>query len=199
MKKTILFMLLGFFLAACSPVGPDPKPVDSEIDFIEDSDPNTNERIEVWLTGYSNLSDYINVSYRIVGLDEVTERGTFKNFPSFRSFEPKTGSIKLAVYAEQIQDIPQSVLDSPDGITFGITASVTTPHYGKTVNWCRLQNSSVSSLDELISKTINTLNSGTEDGIPGTGNTGYIQFNITQDEAEHYLIDLVSCKGNLFE
>ncbi|MBO6170316.1 MAG: membrane lipoprotein lipid attachment site-containing protein [Bacteroidales bacterium] len=195
MKKILFAIVFCLILTAC---GKD-QPVKVPSNEIEEIEPNTEDRIEVMLSGYSNLTDYINVLYAIEGLDGTTETGSFKNFPTYRSWPKQEGTIRVAVFAEKIADFPASLFSSPDGITFGVVSQVNTPDDGKGITWCGLKNSKFKNSDELYNSTIKALNEGVTGGFSGTGKSKHLLYTVKKDNSGRYMLNLDFNSGNIFE
>lgn len=194
MKKLIFALFCGLLIMSCGKDNPITVPKDE----IEDIEPTSDGKIEVVLSGVSNLQDYIQLSYAIVGMDGLTEFGTFKNFPTSRKFEAQEGTIKVALFAEKIADFPSGLFSSSEGVTFSVISQVSTPDDGKSVTWCGLESASVQNENELYEKTIKAINDNNSGAVLGTGKSKHLRYTVKKDSDGKYLLNLEFASGNLF-
>ena len=191
-------MLLAGILISCQR-NIIPETIDVPESSVNAISGTSDGTILISLTGTSNLKEYIKVSYAMVGLDDVTEKGTFNNIPTSRSFELMEGTAKFAVFAEKINDIPSAMFSSDAGFTMQLSASVATPFEGKEYVLCDLKNARVKDEEELLSKTLKAINEGIGEDMPGTGKSRYLQFTIAGDENDNLCVSTSFVAGNLID
>ena len=197
-KKALFAILVAGILVSCQR-DLKPETIDVPETTVTDIPGTSDGTIQLALTGSSNLKDYIKVSYTMVGPDDSTEKGTFNNIPTRRSFELMEGSAKFAVFAEKVNDIPSAMYSSEDGFTLELSASVATPDGGKQFVLCGLKNAKVKNEEELLSKTVNAINEGLGDEMPGTGKKHFLRFDIADDGNGGLTVSTIFVSGNLID
>lgn len=187
-------MLLAaiFSVCACTP-GLDPEEVDSGKGT---ETPASDDRIHFTMNFDTNLQEYISVQYAVIGLTGKSRYAVVTE-PSTLSYDwrPNEGTIQVAFLAQQINDFSSSVLSK--GVTFNVSVSVQTPTDGYSVKWCGLNDTKVESDDILYDYTIKALNKGIAGQPEGTGNTKYLEFQISLAKEGGYKITPRWVKGDI--
>lgn len=195
MKKTILMLLAAALCAlACTP-GLDPEEIDTGTGTV---DPAEDGRVHLTIAFDSNLEDFIDVQYTIVGLNGKRRYGVLRS-SSTQSLDwyTKEGTVQVAFYAQQKAEFTSKLLSS--GVTFSVSTSLQTPTDGYEVKWCGLKDTVLENDDLLYDYTIKALNKGLSGQPEGTGNTKYVEFSISLDPDGGYKTDAKWVKGNIIQ
>lgn len=195
MKKTIIALLFATLCAiACAP-GLDPEEIDSGSGTV---DPAADDRVHLTVAFDTNLQDFIDVQYTLVGLNGKSRYGVLRTSSTHTlDWYTKEGTVKVAFLAQQKEEFSSKLLSS--GITFSVSVSLQTPTDGYEVKWCGLKDTVVESDDTLYDYTIKALNKGLYGQPEGTGNTKYLEFSIFLDPQGGYKITAKWVKGNIIQ
>ena len=200
--KQHLIRLLAFALAAILAVSCIPK-LDPEYQSsgTAKADPTTDGTITFTLTLDSNISQYVNVFFTIGGFDRYTRTGSFKNTNTVSVTIPsREATSTLAVYAEQIRDVPPRIFNAEDGITFSVNCTVRTPGDGLSLTWSGLHGAPLKSNDEIKTYVIEPVNTTSKYADPkGTGRSQYIQFTVAHGKDGKYFTKADWLEGNIID
>ncbi|MBO4341340.1 MAG: hypothetical protein J5835_07935 [Bacteroidales bacterium] len=196
MKRLFFAIFLLLLAASCTNVDPDI--VKGGTQKVA---PNENGQISIDLAIKSNLSDFVRVSYTVIGLDGSGRYGQSGKDNSAKVYSrewfPREGTIKVAILAEQTHYFTDVLLAQK--ITFSASATVKTPTDGCNITWCGIEDSIVENPDVLLDYTVNAINKGLPGQPKGTGREMYVQFKISLAEDGGYSITPEWVKGNIIK
>lgn len=196
MKKQLITAIFLIFAAASCVPRLDPEILDSG---IQETSPDLDGMISLSVGADSNLQDFISIKYAYTDLDGYGRYGDFSTKPSISGrWAPHEGSVKVAFYADQLEEFPKSMEGVPAKVTFNIWAEVKSPTSGCKVTWCGLDGIVVDRPDVLYEQTVKALNKGLSGEPKGTADKYYLEFNITLDPFGGYAITPKWVKGCLF-
>lgn len=192
----VFVLILAVFAISCTPKIDIDTPAGRSISVA----PSTDDMFHMTLICNSDVKQYVKVFFSLRNHLGVLATGDFSVVDTVKlDWYAREGQVQLAFRAVRLlNNIPPPVFSREEGVTFDVTAILTTPSDGARVNWSGLHGVRLTNANEFWRRTVTAINDGLPGETPGTGTTRYLNFRIAENEFGPWSLATDWRLGNIF-